>query len=83
MKEKKLKLFNGRWDGAKGRAYVAAYSNKDCVELLRQAGHTIMSLYELNGWWSKGAWGNSMDGITPERGVWLQRDGDGKPERIL
>jgi hypothetical protein len=90
---KELKLWNGRcygvlpdneWkrDGHVGHVYVAAYSMSDarrlCVELgLYDPGYTEVSKY-----WSAGAWGNSMTGITPERGVWVGYGPRDKPTRI-
>jgi hypothetical protein len=32
-------------------------------------------LNEINVYFSKGCWGNVMEGITPERGAWVE---DGK-----
>lgn len=96
---RQLKLFNGRdWKCQGGRLYVAAYSAKDAIDLVNEAyrklrGYTdrpdirVVSVSELRTYWSKGCWGNSMDGVTPERGVWWgKEDGRGmalKPERIL
>lgn len=91
---KKLKLFNGRDLDGEGLLYVAAYSQKDAIDLLNQAyrnGRKLedrldvhpYTLREIQIYWNKGHWGNTMDGITPERGVW--RDGKwGKtPKRLL
>lgn len=94
MKNRKLKLWNGRDYDCKGHLYVAGFSQQDCADLCNEAyrkenGYkgrpdiTPYSLYEIKTMWSPGCWGNNMDGITPERGVWLQQDGKGIPRRIL
>lgn len=88
---KKIKLFNGnlrcKYDPITGKyidihAYVGAYSEKHAVELCEKAG-SCMSLNELRVYWSKGLWGNAMDGIEPEVGVWIQEGWDGKVQRVI
>lgn len=98
---KKLKLFNGRdWECRGGHLYVAAYSVKDAAELSSAAYRKINGLEdrtdiaattisEVNVYWSKGCWGNDMNSITPERGVWWVKKSYGAtpeektPMRIL
>lgn len=96
---RKLIIANGRGDygrnstdrfpnGFDGHLYVCAYSKADAVRLLKEAGYETMSLGEFNTYWSKGCWGNPMDGIAQERGVWFQRKNsgghaEGKPERVI
>ena len=99
MGMKKLKIWNGGdWDSKGGHLYVAAYSQKDAADLASEAyrkvrGYTdrpdlkMIGISEIRTYWSPNCWGNAMDGITPERGVWWAK-GDkfgrcGKPERIL
>ena len=79
---KALKLFNGRdWDCRGGHLYVAAYSIKDCAKLASEAYREVegledrpeievVTVNEIRVYWSKGCWGNSMNGIAVERGVW-------------
>lgn len=79
---KKLKLFNGGdWSSRGGHLYVAAYSQQDAVNLMNLAYRRMRgypddadqgstTLNTLQVYWSKGCWGNRMEGITPERGVW-------------
>jgi len=79
---KKLKLFNGRdWECRGGHLYVAAYSTKDAAELASAAYRKIKgyedrpdieatSVHEVRTYWNKGCWGNPMEGVVPERGVW-------------
>lgn len=89
---KKLKLWNGRcydvlpknqWrkDGQTGHVFVAAYSVRDIQQLCDEHGLCKPTNYEVSVFWSAGCWGNTMEGITPERGIWLAY-GPGKPERI-
>lgn len=97
---RKLKIFNGRdWDCRGGHLYIAAYSIQDAADLANEAyrklnGYTDRpditptSAGEIRTYWSKGCWGNAMDGITPERGVWWVKksygpDASGKPERLI
>jgi hypothetical protein len=83
---KKLMIATGRGDyghntskrfpkGFDGRLYVAAYSKADAVRLLKEAGYATMTIGEFNTYWSKGCWGNAMEGVTPERGVWFSPEG--------
>lgn len=84
--EKKLKLWNGRWAGGgpgAGRCYCAAYSVEDLVSLVAEVrGFEPRGIRgEIKNYWSAGAWGNQMKGITPERGIWLAKDDHDKPQR--
>lgn len=80
---KKLKLYNGSDDG-RAHLYVAAHSDKDAVELINQCpGRKGMTLYYLRMYFAKGAWGNTMNGIEPERGVWIQERDHEPVERLL
>jgi hypothetical protein len=90
MVTKKLIVANGRGNhkGFDGYLYICAYSKADAVRLLKEAGYATMTIGEFNAYWSKGCWGNSMCGISQERGVWFQREdsgghAEGKPERVL
>ena len=78
---KTLKLYNGRFD-RRDHIFIAAYSNADAARILVQAyakvngyGARSNMINEINVYFNKGSWGNSMEGITPERGAWVQ---DGK-----
>lgn len=64
-------------------AYVCANSRADALRLIaeyadlpRGAAHAIQK------YWHMGSWGNSMNGITPERGLWLQF-GSRTPVRVI
>ena len=96
---KALKLFNGGdWDHRGGHLFIAAHSVKDCVDLVNSAyrklkGYEdrldikICSVNEVNKYYHKDCWGNSMDNVTPDRGVWWAKDNGagrhGKPERVI
>jgi hypothetical protein len=97
--KKQLVLFNGRaavvynprdpvwWsmpDKYRVRAYVAAYSTADAVRLIEEYnGGWPRAASELRTYWSKGTWGRAMDGITPERGIWITTEfSDEKPRRL-
>lgn len=67
---KTLKIWNGRGHGdyINGYFYVAAYTNKQACELIGKAagqGKYPISISELTNYYSKGLWGNTMDGIIP------------------
>lgn len=57
-------------------AYIAAYSMADAVRVVKEysEGRARTSVHEINIYWNKNCWGNSMDGITPERGLWVLFD---------
>ena len=87
---RKLKLWNGRPYSVLRKCevgrdswhvYIAAYSAEDARRLCGELGLTTPSTSELRDYFGK-CWGNAMDGITPERGVWKVLGYHGKPERI-
>lgn len=81
---KKLKLWNGRsyschkhddprWEEVRtGHIYIAAYNRADAARVMgeylgripRGADHEIKTYFSE-------CWGNPMDGIEPERGMWI------------
>lgn len=67
---KKLKFWNGRGVNGNGHIYVAAYSKADACKILTEATGYSKWNYELTTYFSEGCWGNAMDKIVPERGVW-------------
>lgn len=73
---KKIKIWNGRGHGKylNGCFYIAAYSVKQAVELVNKAlGHSAITASEINAYYHKNSWGNSMDGIEPiEPAVYAQ-----------
>lgn len=86
----KLKLFNGRAHGKWLRghhAYIAAHSKTDAARLMTevfQFRSESSALRELNVYWHAGHWGTNMQGVTPERGVWVinEREIPRTPQRI-
>ncbi len=88
---KKIKIFNGTCRAkcdpitrkrTECHFYVGAYSERHAVELCIQAGEKGMSLSELRTYWSKGCWGDAMNGIEPQIGVWSV-EGWNKPVKRL
>lgn len=98
---KTLKLWNGRgFDCRHTHLYVAAYSVADAVRVANEAFRKLngyedrpdmsrVTAHEVRVYWSEGCWGNAMDGITPERGVWQTNNEFGrtaeerKPVRLI
>jgi hypothetical protein len=84
---KELKIWNGRGHGKKfdrGHIYVAAYSMKQAAELISKACQAHVTVSEINVYFSKGAWGDPMNGIIPtEPCVYASELYFGKPEKIL
>jgi hypothetical protein len=102
MKEKPLILFNGGdWNHSGGHLFIAAHSISDAARLMELARIKVKNLKcgsdtflvnrnirEIREYFSKGVWGQTMQGITPERGVWHAKEVGGgwhadKAERIL
>jgi hypothetical protein len=74
---RKLTIWNGRHPSCRGSVYAAGYTKKQVMEMLELAyetGRASSWNKELDVYWHKGAWGNAMEGITPEVGVWEQAD---------
>jgi hypothetical protein len=91
---KKLKVWNGGdWGHRGGHIFICAYSWQDAVDLANEAckkvqGHGgSFTLGYARTYWHAGCWGNSMDGVTPERGVWhappIAGGWYGKPVRVI
>jgi hypothetical protein len=70
--------------GIQGHAYVAAYSMNDAVRVITEVlGYEPRGIRsELKIYWSRGCWGTPMDGITPERGMWVQQGYNFKPVKL-
>ena len=98
MKSKKLKVWNGRgWGrsrynkkGEKIRTpleewcehiHVCAHSKAEAVRIVNEVSRALITVNEINVYWSN-CWGNSMDGIEPEVGVWGQQHLTDKPIRL-
>ena len=89
-----MKLFNGRSHGYKYKnyhIYVAAYSMKQAAELVSRACYgdehpDNISVHEIKEYYSKGAWGNQMNGIeATEPCVYVGENYkfDSKPIRVI
>jgi hypothetical protein len=88
-----LKLFNGRSQGHKyprHHVYVAAKSMAEAARLVSMAffdgRDNLVSVHEINIYYSKGSWGNKMDGIEPlEPCVYLcdETKFENKPFRVI
>jgi len=93
MKNKPLQIWNGRgfsrWVGEAHEHYdhvfVCAHSVADAVRVLKEAGYRDISRHEINVYYAEGCWGTTMEGITPERGVWVTvKNGDRRnPIRLI
>lgn len=81
-----LKLLNGShyMGGAlRARLYVAANSRADAARMVASCFESVPTQVEreMKTYWAP-CWGSSMDGITPERGVWLQLSHHARPLRL-
>jgi len=61
--------------------YIAAYSVSDAVRLITEfcgcEGRGVKA--EITNYFSPDCWGNAMEGITPERGLWIKFGHTGTP----
>jgi hypothetical protein len=98
MSERKLKIWNGnaqtfvpcdeaRRRGLRHNIYVHAFgcapSRAELCRMLTawSGGGRALDAY-IRDYWSEGAWGNSMTGVVPEYGLWVQYDRHDKPEKV-
>lgn len=77
-----------RKNGEGVHGYIAAYSRADACRLIEEyKGRAVPHVdTELKVYWHKGSWGNSMDGVEVERGIWIEDDkyGSGsKPVKVF
>lgn len=87
-KSKKIKIWNGRYK-ERDHVYIGAYSKTDACRMLVELNpYTTVNHWsrEITVYFSEGCWGNDMDGIVQERGIWIVREEytaeQTKPERI-
>ncbi len=98
MAKRELKIWNGRgtecinradprWKAkahpSRVHAYVCAYSRADARRVIAEYCGRMPPDSELRNYFCEGAWGNGMEGVTPERGLWLQFDRSEKPVRVV
>lgn len=77
---RELKLWNGRGYGllptqqcARRHLCIAAYGVRDARELCLEIFGSAPSKHEIKTYWSP-VWGNVMDAVKAERGVWIADD---------
>ncbi len=91
-REKKLRCWNGRpwttaWIGNKKNPdhfdsyYVCAESVSEAVRIIQKLVPSF-TRSEITVYASE-CWGNVMSGITPEKGLWIARGYNSKPERLV
>lgn len=96
----KLKLWNGHasccrktgdplWKGFRphqgsDRIYAAASSRAELRRMIEAYCGRDPGDHEIKTYWNQGCWGNDMENITPEKGLWLIRQGDdARPVRLI
>jgi hypothetical protein len=63
--------------------YGCARSRADLCRMIIEwsGGSRGLDAY-IRDYWSEGAWGIAMDGIAPERGLWVQYGYGAQPQRV-
>ena len=81
---KVLKVWNGRGHRKydKAHIYVAAYSQKQAIELVNEACNCWIGLSEIRNYYSP-VWGDNMEGIEPTEPCLYIQEHNKKPIRIL
>lgn len=95
VSKKKLKIWNGRayavpyprrpeWPGMSfsPHIFICALSKIDAARICEDYFGFPPSYAEMRDYWSP-CWGNSMEGIIPERGLWIQFEGFEPPVRVV
>jgi hypothetical protein len=63
--------------------FVCAHSVVEVVRIVNEvAGYNVINAHEVNVYWHKDCWGNTMNGIEPELGVWTIQHYSDKPKRV-
>jgi len=62
--------------------YVCAYSKTEAVRIYNEVSRGSITVSEVNNYWSADCWGNQMEGIEPELGVWGTQGFYDKPVRL-
>ena len=94
---RKLKVWNGRgycanasdrderWKSCKRNdplhINICAHSREDARKVIEEYCGKLPSVAELRDYFSP-CWGNSMNGITPERGLWIEFEMN-KPVKVV
>jgi hypothetical protein len=85
---KGLRIWNGRgWQSRKNpcfHLYVCASSVQEAIDLVNKAaGFPAVTRNEVDVYWSADAWGKSMEGIEPVKGVWVHRTESVNVEQVV
>jgi len=96
---KTLKIWNGRgmvchkyedkrWTSVNSsHAYICAYSRADARRVVEEYCGQLPPDSEIRDYFCEGAWGNSMEGVEHERGLWIsfgnQYKAGNKPVRVV
>lgn len=97
---RELKIWNGRayccynpddprWEGIQQHRghhtiYAAAYSRADLRRLITEYCGRDPGETEIRKYWNEGVWGKHMEGISPQRGLWLRQDApDAYPVKLI
>lgn len=93
----KLKLWNGNgWTCRGDYLYICAKNRRHAAILFEEARNKYynstkeISKFDLDRtyrhltvYFNEGSWGNSMEDIKPEIGVWYSQNDREKPQRII
>ena len=94
---RKLRVWNGRgydcrkrddprWEklgfGDAPHANICAYSRADARRVVGEYSGDDMSDAEIKEYWAE-CWGNSMNGIKRERGLWLEFNSNEPPIKVI
>lgn len=82
---KKIKIANG--GGLFLSKTISLYAGYTSVNQLRQMFDSIPQMHPLTqgefyGWWSRDCWGDNMDGVEPQIGLWVELKWSETPLRI-
>lgn len=94
-----VKIYNGRgWNCRGEHLYIGAKNRSHAARLMYDAYYAFhpelnkrpiddlsfgRNCREIKDYFHEGAWGNSMEGIEPEIGVWYQEKWNDKPRRLI
>jgi len=83
---REIKKYNGRWHqiGKEQHIYIGAYSVADACRICTTlSGNDRGWRREIDVYFCKGCWGNSMKDVTVERGAWVSEGMFDKPVRVI
>ena len=82
-KPKPLKCWNGNYNGSGSHVYICANSRADAGRLLVEYGASSRGIDKYIKDYYSECWGNAMQGITPERGLWVVPFRSAEPSRVI